>query len=149
MSRPRGHADADGDWTAPRSREVRPITSGGLACKGCEHALAAHPDREACKECECIWFQGAPIQQAPVKRPPRAGGRAKVSPLSLPAVMGEGRAAWDSVLADSHTWGGKVTVSKPTGKQCALCRGHIRSNEVMVPIGGSGRDTVWAHKSCR
>jgi hypothetical protein len=48
----------------------------------------------------------------------------------------------DSVLADSHSSGGKVTVSKATGKQCDVCRGPIRSSKVMVPVGGWGRATV-------
>jgi hypothetical protein len=67
----------------------------------------------------------------------------------VPAVMGEGAAVWDSVLHDSRTWGGKVTVSKPTGKQCGVCRQAIRTGQPMVPLRGQGTSTELAHKSCR
>lgn len=148
MSRRRGHVDEDGDWTAPRSREVRPITAGSLPCGGCGHALAAHPGREACIECDCVWFEGAPLQQ-PTITARATRRRAADPPQALPAVIGDGRADRHSVPADSHTWGERVKVSKPTGKRCEVCQAPIRSNEVMVPIGGWGRDTVWAHKVCR
>ena len=72
MSR-RGHRDGDGDWTPPRSRAVRPVTSGRQECGTCGHAMALHPGREACDECTCVWFSGTPLpRQAPKPQQSRA-----------------------------------------------------------------------------
>ena len=88
----------------------------------------------------------------------------------FPFVMGEGKATWDAILADAHTWGGRVTVTRrgsgrrgdrmnavpspdsstlgTRAKWCMACGRQIGVNEVIVPAGGHGASTVWAHKSC-
>jgi hypothetical protein len=152
MSR-QGHRDSDGDWVAPRSRSVKPVTSGSTGCGGCGHSLSSHAGREACSECSCLWFKGAPVG-VPAGKGARRGRRSNVVASSLPVVMGEGRRLQDDLHAGSHTWGGVVTVThsidpaQQTGKTCGVCRKSIVRNQVMVPLRGAGHKTVWAHKAC-
>ena len=95
-------------------------------------------------------------------------GRRRTKGVSpVPFVMGQGRDMWNAILADAHTWGGRVTVTKlsridplettsaskdrshSTAKVCSVCRSVIERGSVIVPWDGVGRSTRWAHKSCR